>query len=459
MSGRLLIVDAVSTSRIVLKVTLAAAQHDVVPVACVDEAHEELERTLPDMVIVNLADGDDGVLGFCEAVSQRTDRDIAVIAVNTPNRSDLRLKALAAGVDDVLNQPVPDNLLLARIRSLLRARDASAELRLREDTRRALGFAEDTSFFQPMGSIVAVTERPAFAADAEAALARHGATDVTVSPRQGLFAQLPARPDAFIVDAAAGGEVEEVFRLLAELRSRADTRHAAIIVALSYDAGDLAALALDLGANDILMAGASPEEIGYRVAAQMKRKLMQDRLRETLRDGLEAAVTDPLTGLFNRRYALSHLERMAEKARESGKPVATMVLDIDHFKSINDRFGHATGDLILSAVAERLKENLRAVDLLARIGGEEFLVALPDASHEQALGAAKRLCRLISREAFKDHTGAHDVPVTLSIGVAIGTDGPAGPEAVHALFNDADQALYRAKRAGRNTVTLAGHAA
>jgi two-component system cell cycle response regulator len=142
-----------------------------------------------------------------------------------------------------------------------------------------------------------------------------------------------------------------------------------------------AAIALDLGASDILYAPVDTQELAIRIRAQLDRKRKADKLRASVRAGLELAVTDSLTGLHNRRYGLYRLQQMMARP---GKGVAVMMLDLDHFKGVNDQHGHAAGDEVLRRLSQRLRAELRAGDLLARIGGEELLVALADTDYATA---------------------------------------------------------------------------
>jgi two-component system cell cycle response regulator len=211
-----------------------------------------------------------------------------------------------------------------------------------------------------------------------------------------------------------------------------------------------AAIALDLGASDILYDPVDTQEMEIRIRAQLGRKRQADRLRASLRAGLELAATDSLTGLHNRRYALYQLERIIARP---GRGVAVMMLDLDYFKAINDRHGHGAGDAVLQLVARRLRAQLRSGDLLARIGGEEFLVALPETDRLRALDCAERLRQAISGTPFDLGSGAPAVRVTMSVGLALSPGGSA--EAPESLIDRADRALYGAKSEGRDQVTLA----
>ena len=136
---------------------------------------------------------------------------------------------------------------------------------------------------------------------------------------------------------------------------------------------------------------------------------------------MRLAMIDPLTGLYNRRYAMPELATIAARAAETGSPFAVMVVDLDRFKLVNDKHGHGAGDQVLVEVSRRLTANLRASDLLARIGGEEFLVALPDAGMPLARTVAERLCQAIEERPIRLASGI-GLTVTVSIGVAV-SDG------------------------------------
>lgn len=458
MPGDILIVDNVATNRIVLKVKLLAAQHRVRPCETLDMARAEIDRTPPDLVVLDVTADTAAALEFCNTLKTDTDTAlIPVIATGSFLDPDDRVRALQAGADDVLGRPLNDQILQARIRSLLRARDTNRELRLREDTRRALGFAEVQAGFERCATVLAMSSSTRFLRFAEQNFADCGNVRLhgeRIAPGSGLPTRLAA--DLLLIDGQDFALREtELYRLLSELRSRTDTRHAAILVVLPADMTNIQAMALDLGANDLVLAGASTQEIVLRARNLIADKQRADQLRDTVQTGLQAAVTDPLTGLFNRRYALPHLEKMVDRSKETDRQIAVMVLDIDHFKLINDTYGHAAGDEILQQVADRLRANVRAVDLLARIGGEEFLVAMPDSDTDHARKAAQRFCRLISDTPFFLGHG-EAINVTMSIGVSLsGPDpNPVIPEGTDHLVRAADLALYAAKGSGRNTVSL-----
>ena len=201
--------------------------------------------------------------------------------------------------------------------------------------------------------------------------------------------------------------------------------------------------------NDYLMRPIDKNELLARARSQVRKRRYTERLRDNVQISIEMAITDALTGLFNRRYMESHLASLLEQATARGKPLAVLVLDIDYFKSINDSHGHDASDDVLREFALRIKRSIRGIDLACRFGGEEFVVVMPETDIAVAAMVAERLRRRIAAEPFAINAGTRSIPVTISIGIAAlrgAEDNAAG------VLKRADQALYRAKRDGRNRV-------
>ena len=459
MGGKILIVDDVATNRIVLKVKLASAFYETVQASGGVEALHLARQMRPDLVLLDVELPDMSGIEVCERLkADPATRDIPVVMITAFHDMARKMEALQAGAEEVFWKPLDEMVLLARLRSLLRARETAEQLGLRDGTYRELGFAEAAQPFGDQALVGLVAGRMETALAWKRDLQPHLSDRILVLDREaalGDFANGKV-PDVFVVaaDLARSGDG---LRLMSELRSRAGTRYSAVCVMLPAEARETAAVALDLGASDLIEAGADPAEMALRIRTQIARERQSDRLRTSLADGLRLAMTDPLTGLHNRRYALPHLARIAERARASGRQFAVMVLDLDRFKSINDTWGHAAGDAVLIEVAERLKSNLRAVDLIARIGGEEFLIALPDTTLEAAQATAERLRRVVGDRPVPLQKGSASITVTLSIGLALGADPAAG--SVEDLIGLADRALLGSKADGRNQVKVGRSAA
>ena len=463
MSGRILIIDTVATNRIVMKVKLLSAQYDVVACSSQTEAIASFEVRMPDLIIVNLSDPSQDHHAFCRLIKDDPEtHSIAIVGTGIADTSRARFAALDAGADDVLPHPANDTFLFARIRSLLRLRHTPAELWMREGTQKSLGFNDEATVFTPPARMAILTENTAQSTGIIARLNRINSYGVTTFDTASALKDISEAnvPDMFVIDSTTmENPREDLFRLVAELRSRSSTRLIPQLIVLPADAVETAAMALDLGADDVVAAQVTSDELAIRCAVLTKRKRQQDQLRTNVRNGLKAAVTDPLTGLYNRRYATPYLQEIARQSQKTGQEFAVMMIDIDHFKLINDNYGHAAGDAVLVELANRLRENLRAIDLIARVGGEEFLVALPHSSAEQAQIAANRLCALISRKRFDVGRGMNPLHVTISVGVAVGCANSQEMVCTDDMCHQADGALYLAKSAGRDRVTLAHSAA
>lgn len=462
MTGRILIVDTVPTNRIVLKVKMLAAQFKVDACGSRIEAEQMIARAKPDLILINLSDPVEDRHGFCRELKENPDTAaVAIISIGVADTTRARFAALEAGADDVLPRPINDALLMARIRSLLRVRHARQELLLRDGTSRALGFEETQGNFDATAHVVLLTRAGQDSEQLAQKLNAGLAVPVPCVETETVLAHSIAPvPDLFVIDGTRDHDCgRALFSLISDLRSRAETRLSKLFVTLPPEEPVVAALVLDLGADDAATLDISNEEIALRAKALVRQKILHDKLRNSVRDGLHAAVTDPLTGLYNRRYVEPHLRRMAEQARLSQCEFAVMMLDIDHFKAINDRYGHAAGDKVLIEIACRLRDNMRAIDLVARMGGEEFMVAMPCTNETQGQIAADRLRRLISDTPFSIDADLPRLPVTMSVGVAVGGLTKLNPLEIDSMCNQADRALYQAKSAGRDTVAMSSQPA
>ena len=445
MSGTILIADATPTTRIRLKVRLAAACHDTIMAGDVATALDSARQWQPDLIVADESLAGGGVVALCHALGRDpATRAIPVIALCSDAG---RLDAVRAGAAAVLARPAEEFMLLARIRSLIASRPAEV------DADAMPGLAEAPAAFvaQPGGQVTLIAPDVPTAIGWRQALVGAGLAARIGTPEQVLTdASSGTRIADLYVIAADLSQPDEGLRLLAELRARPHSRHSAFVIALAEHRAMLAPVALDLGAGDVLPLSLGDrtvaEEAALRINAQLARKRVSDRQRQAAERERRWAMIDPLTGLHNRRFAAPRLQAMMAEAQE----VAVMVLDLDRFKAINDGFGHAAGDAVLTEVAARLKASVPPEALLARIGGEEFLIAIPDLDYEAASRTAEALRRAIAAEPvpLPPAAGGGAIPVTASVGVAHGR--PHG--SAEAMLNDADRAMLRAKTRGRNRV-------
>ena len=240
------------------------------------------------------------------------------------------------------------------------------------------------------------------------------------------------------------------------LKNSSDTRGIPIIMlTVSASLNDKVS-GIEAGADDYLPKPYNEVELNAKIYAALRTKALQDELRQKnvqlseLLARVEAlAVTDPLTGLFNRRHFESALETEWKRVKRFGQPITCLMVDIDHFKLVNDGYGHKAGDSVIQAIAQILKNSVREVDTVARWGGEEFIVILSHTGREQGMPVARRILERVSGHEFEQVPGKS---ITVSIGLA--SSGPAR-QTSDELFNAADAALYEAKRKGRNRIEFA----
>ncbi len=254
-----------------------------------------------------------------------------------------------------------------------------------------------------------------------------------------------APPDVVLVDVALCGDADGEAMLTALKGDPEAYRSAVVLLERSGLDLDAAVSALRRGVQDFLVEPVGDAELVARVEAAGRTKGLQEEL-VVQSERLEALLfEDPLTGLSNRRFILTQLAGAVSAARRHGRPLTVAVVDIDHFKAVNDEHGHAAGDRVLAAVAASMREHLRAEDQLGRLGGEEFLALLPDADACAAAAAAEKLRAEVAAMRI-EHEG-EDLGVTVSVGWAA-WEGEAAEE----LMRRADEAVYDAKRGGRNRV-------
>jgi two-component system, cell cycle response regulator len=232
---------------------------------------------------------------------------------------------------------------------------------------------------------------------------------------------------------------------LSELKTDPDLfRIAVVLIDTPSDVAGAVA-ALEHGAHDILREDAAPSEIVARVGAAQRAHQMQEQLLSREHDLEAMAYYDELTGVANRRFAVRQLHALLSRARRHDQELSVILLDADRFKALNDRHGHGAGDDVLRGLADRLRSRMREEDVVARFGGEEFLVILPDTGAAGAATAAEDLREAVAAEPFA--IGRFALPLTVSAGWAT-WDG----ESLERLIARADRGLYAAKEAGRDCV-------
>ena len=454
MTARILVVDDVLPNIKLLEARLTAEYFDVLTATHGVDALSICADGLCDIVLLDvMMPGMDGFEVCRRLKANPATAHIPVVMVTALDQPADRVRGLQAGADDFLTKPVDEIALIARVRSLARLKVVLDELRTRAATSASLGIPDPLACAMAEdgtgGRIMLVDDRPSTTERMVAALAPSHSITVETDPNEALFNGAADDYDMFIV--SLGLRNFDGLRLCSQIRSLERTRHLPILMIADLEDRERVLRGLDLGVNDYLMRPVDRNEMLARVRTQLRRKRYADALRDNVQASIELAVVDPLTGLNNRRYFESHLAALIEQSIGAGRPLSLMILDIDHFKCVNDNYGHDVGDEVLKAFAQRVKNVIRQADLLCRLGGEEFVVVMPDTGMAVAAKIAERLRARVERGLFTIEGGQKAIPVTVSIGCAE-SNGDSSPDA---LFKRADRALYRSKEEGRNRVTAA----
>ncbi|MDX2159407.1 MAG: PleD family two-component system response regulator [Hyphomicrobiaceae bacterium] len=451
MTARVLVVDDILANVKLLEARLSAEYFEVLTANNGQAALDIVSRERVDVVLLDVMMP--GMDGF--EVCRRIKRDprvshVPVIMVTALDQPSDKVQGLEAGADDFLTKPVDDIALITRVKSLARLKVLADELMMRASTSQDLGLPAgapgDWTQAAASGSVLLVEDHARTAQRIVDGLSRSHTVAVERDPQAALLRLSEQNFDILIVSLSLVGA--DGLRLCSQVRSLDRTRHLPII--MMVDPGDEARLlrGLDMGVNDYVLRPIDRSELLARISTQVKRKRHADLLRARLDQGMEHAITDALTGLHNRRYMEGHLGTLLAQALQSGRALSVLIADIDYFKKVNDTYGHDAGDNVLREFAARMRRNTRGIDLACRLGGEEFVIIMPDTDLGRALQVGERLRACVAADPFQLGAGGL-LRVTASVGVSTLERTDDTPDT---LFKRADLALYSAKRDGRNRV-------
>jgi len=451
MTARVLVVDDIPANVKLLQVRLEAEYFEVLTASSGQGALDICARERVDVVLLDvMMPGMDGFEVCRHLKSSARTHHVPVIIVTALDQPSDRVQGLEHGADDFLTKPVDDIALVTRVKSLARLKMLNDEMQMRASTSRQMGVSDDEALEKAMssqpGRILVVDDHPRSAGRVLGALSKTHDALLEGDPQAALIKLAEDNFDLVIVSTSLAQA--DGLRLCSQVRSLDRTRHLPIIILI--EPGDDARLlrGLDMGVNDYVMRPVDRPELLARVKTQIKRKRYSDYLRNRLQESVELSITDSLTGLYNRRYMEGHLKTLIAEAVRTGGALSVLLADIDYFKRVNDTYGHDGGDLVLKEFSERFRRYTRGIDLACRLGGEEFLIIMPDTDINLACQVGERIRDCVATTPFQ--IGPEKaVSVTASVGLAT-LEG--ANDTSEAIFKRADNALYAAKRRGRNQV-------
>jgi two-component system cell cycle response regulator len=453
VTARVLIVDDIPTNVRLLEARLTAEYYDVVTASSGPQALAICDSQDIDIVLLDVMMPDMDGFEVCRRLkSNPRTQHVPVLMITALDQPSDRVNGLDVGADDFLTKPVDDMQLMARVKSLVRLKSLTDELRARAMTGQQIAIEDALRSMDRItaggGSILVVDTDQRHAERIKSYLTPEHDVDILTQPADAVFQVTGAHYELALVAMALTDF--DPLRVCSQIRTLEHTRNLPIILIADDSDKPRVVRALDLGVNDFISRPVERNELAARVRTQIRRQRYALELRQSVSNTMALAVTDDMTGLYNRRYFDRHLGVMLGRAQNQDRDMALMILDIDHFKSVNDTYGHDIGDAVLREFAARLKRNIRGVDLACRFGGEEFVVLMPDTDFRQAESIAERVRQSIADRVFEVGAG-RPLSVTVSAGVTLNESAADTPES---LIKRADVALYRAKREGRNRVVF-----
>ncbi|KJV63615.1 PleD family two-component system response regulator [Anaplasma phagocytophilum] len=451
MTAKILIVDDLPSNIKLLQAKLTAEYYTVITATSGPEAIRMAEEHQPDLILLDVMMP--GMDGYETCKNMRTNPAIAYIPIvmvtALDNTTSNRVNGLSAGADDFLTKPIDDVALFSRIKSLTRFKILVDELRLRGKTTKDMSMVDYNIMHYANqisdGKILIIDEDKIRAESINNVLQESfQETTILSDPIQNINFTNAAKYDLLIIDMHFAGDG---LRLCSEFRnSNEESRYTSVLLLIDESEDtNILHKAFDIGISDYIMVPICNNELVARVNLQIKKKRYQNALRSHLKNNAEMSIRDSLTGCYNRRYFEMYFQNILNESQEKDKPLSVMLLDIDHFKQVNDSLGHQVGDEILQQICKRIFNSIRISDLLARYGGEEFVIIMPETCIEEATLVADRLRRIIAESPFT--TSAGPLNKTLSIGAANLRSG----ETAEQLLTRADKLLYVAKKT-RNSV-------
>lgn len=451
MTARVLVVDDILANVRLLEARLQAEYFEVLSAYSGSEALDILSRERVDVVLLDvMMPGMDGFEVCRRIKSSVATHHLPVVMVTALDQPSDKVQGLESGADDFLTKPVDDIALITRVKNLARLKMLNDEMMMRASTGKDMGIPDDGAFARALsgrsGRVLVVDDHPRSAARLLEVLSKSNDAFAERDAQTALIKLTEHNFDLLVVSLSM--QNADGLRLCSQVRSLERTRHLPIIILV--EPGDEGRLmrGLDMGINDYLMRPIDRHELLARVKTQIKRKRHSDFLRHRLAESVEMSITDALTGLHNRRYMEGHLKTLVSDSLRTGRSLSMLVADIDHFKVVNDTHGHDAGDTVLREFANRIKRNTRGIDLACRLGGEEFVIIMPDTEMARAYQVGERLRACIAADNFMLNPQL-GIRVTASIGLGTLEHSDDTPETI---FKRADMALYAAKRRGRNRV-------
>lgn len=451
MSARILVVDDVLPNIMLLEARLSSEYFDVITATNGKEAIEKTIEHSPDIIMMDGKMPDMNGFEACEIIKDNpATKHIPIIMVTALDTPEDRLYGLKKGADDFVSKPFDYKFLLARLRGLVRQKQIIDESRLHEQTTAELGFTNKETLSEEEfknSSVLFASDNKQISSETIDQLGNYFSVK-SLSDLSNPMDEIKANHfDLIIVDADT--KEFDSLRLCSKILSDDQLRKCPLMIFEDVKNIKKLSQAFEMGVMDYIPKPLYEQEAVLRIQSQLTKKHFHDLLEQNIEKSLSLSIKDSLTGLYNRRYLESHLPKLYEKANVTKKPLSLMVVDIDFFKKVNDTYGHDVGDEVIKEVSQRVSQKMRVADFVARLGGEEFVVVLPNCSFKNSFDVGERIRKAIAEKPFSVSHEVKEIDITISVGVSTSRQKIKSWEE---LLKRADENLYKAKESGRNRV-------
>ncbi len=450
MTGTVLVVDDVEQNVKLLEAKLLSEYYTVLTARNGIEALEVLENNKIDIVLLDVMMPEMDGFETCERIKANdATTHIPVVMVTALSEIEDRVKGLEAGADEFLTKPINDAALFVRVRSLTRMKAIIDELKLRNKTNEELG--KEVIKLQDNFSdnnILLVDDDVIQAKNIKSYLSDLTNNIKLISSIEQLDDLNEFIPDVIIISCQL--ETDDPLRMAVILRSKPAYKKSIYILLAEEENSPIVSKGMEIGINDYFLYPVDKSELLARVKTQLRKQKYQRNLRTELEESVDLSTKDGLTGVFNRRYFDIHLQQMVEKGNLGKQQFCLLMTDMDHFKKINDTYGHQAGDAVIRTLSATLQSIVRMTDLIARYGGEEFAIILGNIELDMAQKVAEKIRKKIANLNFVLPGQKIAIKNTISIGVSEFKEN----DNAESIIERADKALYKAKENGRNKVEL-----